>query len=89
MKKIGEYEFPETEAECKYWVPIVRCVALHRDVLCVARTRVEGKWGAYCGAVPGKNHDDEEGEVLRSGGKMLETVARVLFPCFNGVPYAR
>ena len=91
MKILGDrgLEFPETEAECRVWTTEVRRVALGRDVLCVARTRMEGKWGAYCGAVPGKNHDDEESEVLRSGCKMLEGVARVLFPCFDGIPYAK
>ena len=96
MRIIGEHgcEFPDPDVEGvaregDEWKPVIRRVALHWDVLCVARTRIEGKWAAYCGAVPGKNHDDEQADVLRQGGKLPSAFARVLFPQFDGIPYAR
>ena len=81
--------FPTTPEEARAWKPIVRRVALHRQVLAVARTRIEGAWAAYIAPVPGMNHDDEEDEVLRHGSKLLEDVAIALFPIFQDIPYAR
>jgi hypothetical protein len=46
-------------------------------------------WCAYCDAVNGMNHDNEEAEVLRHGSKLSEKIASVLFPFFAGIPYAR
>jgi len=90
MKTIGKYQFPEqgNQIECAAWKPEIRRTALARNVLAVAKTRIEGAWSAYCLAVPGQNHDDEYMEVLLSGDKMREIVARVLFPQFDGVPYS-
>ena len=33
---------------------------LHRQVMVLARIRVEGSWKAYCFPVPGQAHDAEE-----------------------------
>lgn len=70
------------------WAPTVAFVALNKDVLAVARTRIEGSWSAFCAAVPGKRHEQEIEAVLDYGAKLPECVARVLFPTFEG-PYAR
>ena len=88
MKTIAGYTFPETAEEATDWEPTVRRFALNRDVLVVARTRIEGKWAAYCKAVPGRNHDYEMDGVLYDGSKVPERVARVLFPDFNDIKYA-
>lgn len=71
------------------WTPMVRVHPLASKVLAVAATRVEGTWAAYCDAVPGINHHSEAGAVLTSGDKLMEEVARVLFPGFDEVPYSR
>ena len=73
------------------FVPTVRRIALARQVLVVATTRIEGTWKAYCDAVPGENHDDEWQKVLEDGCQVSERVARVLFPhgVFADKEYAR
>ena len=81
--------FPKSHEEACSFEPYVIHYALTHRVLVVARTRVECAWCAYCGAVPGENHDDEKKEVLRHGTKLHEDIARVLFPRFKDVPYAR
>ena len=70
------------------WTPITSKHALARKVLCVAKTRIEGSWAAYCDAVPGIDHSREMAEVLRAGDKLGERIARHLFPQFDGIPYA-
>ncbi len=70
------------------WAPTVRRHALSSRVLAVARTRIEGTWAAYCDAVPGHDHDREQGAVLSNGDKLPEEVARVLFPGFEDLPYS-
>jgi hypothetical protein len=80
--------FPKSSEEAQNWRPIVRQHALASCVLAVARTRREATWCAYIDAVPGHDHDDEADEVLSCGAKLLEEIARVLFPFFNDVPYA-
>lgn len=70
------------------WERFTIKLALARKVLVVAHTRIEGAWCAYVDAVPGQNHDLEIEEVRRHGNKLSEGVARVLFPLFDGVPYA-
>ena len=62
--------------------------ALARRVLVVVETRVDGTWVAFIDAVPGENHDNEEAEVLRSGTKLQENIARLLFGYFENMPYA-
>lgn len=80
--------FPENPEQAKNWVPIVHRHELSMVVVAVARTRIEGAWGAYIDAVPGYDHDAEQDKVLSNGTKLREDVARVLFPEFEGVPYA-
>lgn len=87
MQSINCFEFPATD-ELAGWEPTVRVRTLARRVLAVARTRIEGKWAAYCDAVPGKNHDYEFQDVLDQGVKLPEPWARALFPEFDGIPYA-
>jgi len=89
MKILGRFEFPETEAEADGWKPFVTRTALHATVLIVARTRIEGTWKAYCGSVPGWNHDNEMDPVLRNGDRVPEHIARACFKCFEGIPYAK
>ena len=81
--------FPHNPVKAKEWEPIIYRRALHRCVLVVANTRIEGAWSAYCSNVPGMDHDKEMAEVLRTGSKLEESLARKLFPTFEGVPYAR
>lgn len=75
--------------EIKDWIPTIHMHALASKVLVVARTRIEGTWAAYCDAVPGFNHATEYDEVLKHGDKLMEEIARVLFPIFKDIPYAR
>ncbi len=81
--------FPKSVEEAKEFQPRIRRRALASTVLVVAKTRVECAWACYCDSVPGQNHDNEEAEVLRHGDKLDEGLARVLFPEFEKVPYAR
>ena len=81
--------FPKTPEEAKTWEPTILRVALARQVLVVAKTRIEGAWKAYIDAVPGMNHEEEWKEVTLTGVAVSEKVARLLFPDFEDVPYAR
>ena len=71
------------------WLPTIHLHALSMKVLIVAKTRIEGTWSAYCDAVPGDKHTAEANAVLANGDKLIEEVARVLFPEFKDTPYAR
>jgi len=62
--------------------------ALSQKVLCVAHTRKEGMWCAYCDAVPGYNHENESELVFQHGDRLPIRIAEVIFPQFRGVPYA-
>ena len=86
MKTIGKFMFPDSPGDP--WEPHVVCRSLAPSVLCVAETRVEGAWAAYCGSVPWDSPTQKE-SVLNCGTKLPEDVARVVFPRFEGVPYAR
>ena len=88
MNIIGAMAFPETPQEAKTWMPMIQVRAIASRVLCVASSRVEGTWAAYCDSVPGANHNCEFREVLRQGCKLQEHVARAVFPQFAEVPYA-
>ncbi len=74
--------------DIKNWTPTIHVHALACKVLVVAQTRIEGTWSAYCDAVPGDKHSAEWPAVLANGDKLMEEVARVLFPEFNELPYA-
>ena len=79
--------WPSTHHRTVGWRPIVTHHALAMRVLCVATTRIEGAWCAYCDAVPGMRHDDEVTDVLCYGDKLPEAVALALFPDWEGIPY--
>ena len=92
MRTLGKLNWPFPDYgtdEAHQWVPNTIIRPLATRVLCVAKTRVEGAWAAYCDAVPGMSHDAEAVEVLHTGQKMFEQHARAVFPEFEGVPYAR
>ena len=71
------------------FVPDIYRQALDRYVLAVAKTRVEGTWKCYIGAVPGQNHDLEEAAVLHHGTQLPEKIARQIFGHLENIPYAR
>jgi hypothetical protein len=81
--------FPDNPQQAGDWQRITWRFPLHRQVLVVATTRVEGMWKAYCGPVPGMNHDMEEQPVLDYGCDVGEKIGLVLFPHMKGIPYAR
>ena len=85
---IPKEHFPATTEQAAAWRPIVRLHALARTVLCVANTRIEGAWCAYCYNVPGIRHASEVAGVLGHGCKLREDIALVIFPEFTGTPYA-
>jgi len=89
MKQLGRFTFPETSDEVREWVVRTRVHALASTALAVAHTRIEGAWCAYCMGVPGINHNDEYEKVLKQGDKLSEEIARLIFPEFDDVPYAR
>ena len=62
---------------------------LHRQVMVIAKTRIEGTWKAYCFPVPGLNHDNEEYLWEAEGQQLPEHEARVMFPFLKDTPYAR
>lgn len=80
--------FPDDPQSAREWQPITWRYPLHRQVMVVATTRIEGAWKAYCAPVPGISHDQEEGPVLDHGCDIGERVALVLFPHMKGIPYA-
>ena len=79
--------FPKTAEEVAEWVEHRFVYALGQRVLAVARTRVECAWAAYIGDVNGWDHGKEWRQVLESGDKLPEHVARALFPKLKDVPY--
>lgn len=81
--------FPKSVEEAQKFQPFALRQALATHVLCVAITRIECSWAAYCDAVTGDDHEHEQYYVLETGDKLPEPVARALFPMFDGVPYAR
>lgn len=89
MRQIGNFYFPESKEEAKQWKHVVRIHALHQNVLCVAHTRIEGTWCAYCGPVLGIRHSEEHQDVLEHGDKLSEKIALAIFLDFEGIPYAR
>lgn len=91
MRQIGQLQFPEpgNRNECGAWTPYIRRYALARNVLVVAKSRIEGSWKACCDAVPGEDHKEESAAVMRHGTEIPEEVARVMFPEFDEIPYAR
>ncbi len=80
--------FAHTVEQAREWQPEIRRRALASTVLCVAKTRVEVGWAAYCAGVSGHNHDNEWRAVLSQGSKLDERIARVIFPEFDDVRYS-
>jgi hypothetical protein len=72
------------------FVPKVYRLMLHRQVMVLAITRIEGAWKAYCYPVEGQNHDREQEEVLArgEGSQLQEGVARAMFGHLEDLPYA-
>lgn len=89
MKITGGFSFPTSVEEAKDWQPIFRTQCLHWRVMMVAKTRCEGAWKCYCTPVPGVSHDAEVHLWQRDGTQVEEKFARVLFPEFDDLPYAR
>jgi hypothetical protein len=83
----AQAHFPDTHLKAAGWEAMEWHYPLHRRVLVVAHTRIEGAWSAYCDVVPGWRHDQEHEEVLRHGDKVGEKVARVMFPFLDFLPY--
>ena len=61
---------------------------LHRQVMVIARTRIEGAWKAYCFPVPGMNHDEEDYLWQTEGCQLSEAEARAMFGFLEDLPYA-
>jgi len=89
MREVSGFRFPETEQEAIEWLPQTRVLALHRNVLAVARTRIEGMWACYIFPVPGMSHSVEAKLWRTEGVKQPEDIARAIFPIFDGVQYSR
>ena len=62
---------------------------LHRQVMVIAKIRVEKTWKAYCFPVPGQNHDAEEYLWETEGVQLNEREARAMFGFLENVPYSR
>jgi hypothetical protein len=62
---------------------------LHRQVMVLARTRIEGTWKAYCFPVPGMNHDQEEYLWQADGQQLPEGTARAMFGFLENIPYSK
>ena len=91
-KEIAGFDFPTSTSSPDWienWKPTIRYMALHSEVLLVARTRIEGAWSAYCVPVPGDDHEKEIYLWRNEGNKILEEIARVVFPEFGELPYAK
>lgn len=83
-----EDHFPKTSDECRGWKPLIFHAVLDTNVLAVAKTRVEGAWAAYIGAMlPGDEEYDTQ-RVLDYGTKLDQKVACAIFPQFDDIPYA-
>lgn len=68
--------------------------ALASDVLVVAVVNYNDDgtpfdWAAYCGAVPGYEHDVEWNNVARTGAKIAENIAKVIFPQYAEINWRR
>lgn len=81
--------FPKSSEEAHEFKKHITYRALSAKVLVVANTRIECAWCAYCDAVEGYDHESELAEVLLHGTKIDERIARVLFPMFDGINYAK
>lgn len=75
----------DMESHSKDLTPKRSYKALHKQILVVATTRIEGTWCAYIGPVRGVSHENEYRGVLLNGNKLPEDLATFMFPDFaNG-----
>jgi len=85
----NDFIFPNSTEEVDAWNKFYALHTLHSRVLAVAVTRIEGTWACYLAPVPGVNHDNEWFDVWKNGVKQPEELAKLLFPGFSTLPYAR
>lgn len=85
----GDSEEDDTPLKPGEFRPKFSTRRLHRQILVVAKTRMEGAWSAYIFPVPGENHDEEAKLWQTEGVKLPENLARVMFPEFKDLKYAR
>ena len=85
---IEHFPTPGNLEEIGAWQPYTRYHAMHRQVLVVMQTRIEGSWRAYCGPVPGMSHKEELQPVLSLGDTVGEKLALCMFSEMKGIPYA-
>ena len=55
----------------------------------VARTRIEGSWGAYVGVSTGDYPEIEEKRILDHGAKLRAEVAQAIFPELAAITYSQ
>lgn len=55
----------------------------------VARTRIEGTWGAYVGVTTGDYPEIERTRILDRGAKLRPEVAQAIFPELAAIPYSQ
>ena len=60
---------------------------LHKNVMCVAKTRHEGKWSCYVFPVPGLNYTEEKYLWNVQGSHVIGEIAHILFPKFRKLTY--
>jgi len=75
------------QTEEQKWSPTIARYSLSPNVMVVARTRIEGTWGAYVAAVPGQSISHDEKLTLDNGTKLPEKIARVIFEQFEEMKY--
>ena len=90
--------FPADLETARKWKPIILRRHLGPTVLCAARTRLRSTWAAYIKGMPENAEEQDEAfvtdeqrelaDVLATGTKLSEPIARAVFPEFKGVPYA-
>lgn len=93
LRQIGRFGFPgpdSTREEINTWEPTMWVRGMHTHVVAVGRSRIEGAWACYIVWLPKScdNHLRGAEEHWGDGAKADEALARLLFPQFEGVPYA-
>ena len=71
------------------WRPRIARYSLGPNVMVVARTRIEGAWGAYCAPVQGLSISHDEKFTLDNGTKLPEKIARAIFDQFEELKYVQ
>lgn len=57
-------------------------------ITAVARTRIEGSWGAYVGITTGDYPEIEQKRILDHGAKLRSEVADAIFPELAAIRYS-